>query len=76
MSSVKMTLNKNYWREYSVGNFYFDKYAFETIRENCLEEIETIKFKYPNRCRKIFYKGKKEWREYIGSGNTCSPKLK
>lgn len=71
-----MTLNKNYWIEYISGKYYFDEYSYEPIRNTCLEEIETINFKYPNRCRKIFYKGKYEWREYMGGGKTCSPELK
>jgi len=61
-----MTLNEN----------YFDEYSYEQIRNKCLEQIETYYFKYPNRCRKIFYKGNYEWREYMGAGKTCSPELK
>jgi hypothetical protein len=40
------------------------------------EKIETYNFKYPERCRKIFYKGEYQWREYMGGGHTCSPQLK
>jgi hypothetical protein len=70
-----MTFNKLYWREYTAGKFYFDKYAFEGVRRECLEQIETIKFKHPKRCYKIFYKGKEEWRQYLGAGQTCIPEL-
>ena len=68
-------LNTDYWVVNSAG-CYFDKYAFETIRRDCLEKIETRKFKYPRRCRKIFHNGKEQWREYMGAGRTCEPELK
>ena len=71
----KDKLNTNYWVVNSAG-CYFDKYAFETIRRDCLEKIETRKFKYPRRCRKIFHNGKEQWREYMGAGLTCEPELK
>ena len=71
----KDKLNTNYWVVNSAG-CYFDKYAFETIRRDCLEKIETRKFKYPRRCRKIFHNGKEQWREYMGAGRTCEPELK
>ena len=74
MSKVQQ-LNTNYWVVNSAG-CYFDEYAFETIRRDCLEEIETSKFKYPNRCDKIFYNGKMQWRQYLGAGQTCEPELK
>ena len=71
----KDKLNTNYCVVNSAG-CYFDKYAFETIRRDCLEKIETRKFKYPRRCRKIFHNGKEQWREYMGAGRTCEPELK
>ena len=67
-------LNKKYWVVNSAG-CYFDRYSFETVRGDCLEQIETIKFKYPNRCDKIWYKGEKRWRQYLGAGQSCEPEL-
>ena len=74
MSKVQQ-LNTNYWVVNSAG-CYFDNYAYETIRRDCLEEIEKKKFKYPDRCRKIFKNGEIQWREYMGAGRLCEPQLK
>jgi hypothetical protein len=68
---AKMVLNTKYWCV-GKGYKYFDEYAFETIRRDCLEEIQTIKFKYPNRCNKI----DGEWKQYLGAGRFCDPQLK
>jgi len=39
-------------------------------------DAETTNFKYPERCRKIFYEGKNQWRQYMGAGQTCCPEQK
>jgi hypothetical protein len=70
----KNMLNKEYWVVNSAG-CYFDKYAFETIRRDCLDEIETIKFKHPRMCRKMWHQGEKKWRQYLGAGQHCDPEL-
>jgi len=64
-------LDNNYWICNSAG-CYFDKYAYETIRRDTLQQIETIKFKYPERCRKIYGKG---WMQYMGAGQFCEPEF-
>jgi len=71
-----LTLNKLYWREYSTGKFYFDKYSYEGVRRDCLDEVVKHKFKYPRRCRKQFIEGKYQWRQYLGAGITCTPEYK
>ncbi len=71
-----MPLNERYWcivgdkKQYK----YFDKYAYEGIRRDCLEELQKRKFKYPNRCFQIY--PNKEWRQYLGAGHYCTPELK
>jgi len=65
-------LNKKYWNCNSAG-CYFDKYAYETLIKDMLEQVETHKFKYPERCRKIYGEG---WRQYLGAGQFCDPEYK
>jgi len=65
-------LNKKYWICNSAG-CCFDKYAYLTLRKDMLEQVETHKFKYPERCRKIYGEG---WRQYLGAGQFCDPEYK
>jgi len=66
---MKSTLNKKYWICNSAG-CYFDKYAYEGLRRDMLKQVEKSKFKYPERCSKIYGVG---WRQYMGAGQFCDP---
>lgn len=70
-----MELNNKYWN--GQGKYrYFCKYSFETIRYDCLREIECINFKYPERCRRVSVDGRKVWKQYLGAGILCEPEKK
>ncbi len=64
-------LNKKYWICNSAGR-YFDKYAYEGLRKDMLEQVEKHKFKYPERCQKFNGEG---WRQYMGAGRFCEPEM-
>lgn len=45
----------------------------KSMMRDVLEDIETLNFKYPRRCRQILGFG---WRQYLGAGQHCEPKIK